>query len=125
MLFNPGYIPGIFFLYHKSRHINSYFIVKLESKFLTMKKFLLLISICLVLISCKVIAKTAVKYWGKKKSKEWLVKCEEHSSKLLGAERAEEYCDCAIEKVATKYNNYEDVVKAGMIEALLVAKECK
>jgi len=69
--------------------------------------------------------KGAAKHWGKKHVKEWLTKCEDHSSKLLGADRAKEYCDCAVDKVAEKYNNYEDVVKAGIIEALLVAKDCK
>lgn len=90
-----------------------------------MKKIILIAAILIALGSCKMILKGAAKYWTKKQIKEFVANCEEHSSKLLGAERAKKYCDCAVETVAEKYHNYEDVKKAGIIEVLKIAKDCK
>lgn len=93
-----------------------------------MKKIKVLLFIAVIgmgVISCKAIAKAAAKYWTKKQIKEFVANCEEKSSKLLGEEKAKQYCDCAVDQVAEKYHSYEDVKKMGIIEALKIAKNCK
>lgn len=87
-----------------------------------------LILLCLLFISissCKMAARTALKYWSKKQVKEFVANCETHSTKIMGEEKAKTFCDCAVDQVATKYTNYEDVSKAGLIEVLKVAQSCK
>lgn len=92
-------------------------------------KYLKILIPCLLIgasiLSCKAIARTAAKYWTKKQIKEFVANCEEKSSKLMGQERAEKYCDCAVDKVATKYPKFEDYKKIGILEALKIAKDCK
>lgn len=90
-----------------------------------MKKLVLILSICLLLVSCKMLLKGAAKYWGKKQVKEFLENCEANSSKLMSDDKAKEYCDCAVDIVAEKYQNFEDVKKMGFLEALKIAKDCK
>ncbi|UKN02827.1 hypothetical protein K6119_04765 [Paracrocinitomix mangrovi] len=91
------------------------------------KKFLFiaLISLSAGLYGCKAIARTAAKYWTKKQIKEFVENCEERSSKLIGEEKAEKYCNCAVDKVAEKYPKFEDYKKIGIVEALKIAKDCK
>ena len=69
--------------------------------------------------------KGAAKYWTKKLIKEFVASCEEHAGKLMSAEKATHYCDCAVDKVAEKYQNFEDFKKAGIVEVLKIAKDCK
>ena len=90
-----------------------------------MKKVLLVGIICLPLLSCKALMKGAARYWTKKQIKEFVANCEEHASKLLSDDKAKQYCDCAVDVVAEKYNSYEDVKKAGIVEVLKAAKDCK
>ena len=77
------------------------------------------------LFSCKALAKGAAKWWTKKQVKEFVADCENKSSKLLGEERAKKYCDCAVDKVAEEYHDFEDVKKNGIIAVLKIAKDCK
>ena len=93
-----------------------------------MKKIKGLVAILLIassLIACKAIAKGAAKWWTRKQIKEFVNNCEEKSSKLLGEERAKKYCDCAVDEVAEKYHDFDDVKKAGIGEVLKIAKNCK
>lgn len=89
-------------------------------------KLIAVILICIVgLFSCKALAKGAAKWWTKKQIKEFVTDCEAKSSKLIGEERAAKYCSCAVDEVAGKYNDFEDVKKAGIVEVLKIAKDCK
>ncbi len=90
-----------------------------------MKKLIILLLIGLSLGSCASLAKAAAKYWTKKQIKEFVTNCEEKSSRLIGEDKAQQYCDCAVDVVAEKYHNYEDVKKASIIEVLKIAKDCK
>ena len=83
------------------------------------------IIILLVLVSCSSLKKTAFKYWSKKQVKEFVQNCETKSATWIGEEKAKQYCDCAVNVVAEKYHNYEDVKKASIIEVLKIAKDCK
>lgn len=78
-----------------------------------------------VLASCKLIGRTAAKYWTKKQIKEFVTNCEANASKLVGEEKAEQYCDCAVDVVAEQYQNYEDAKKVSIREVLRIAKDCK
>lgn len=90
-----------------------------------MKKIFIITLVIASLGSCASLAKAAAKYWTKKQIKEFVNNCEEKSSRLIGEDKAKQYCDCAVDVVAEKYNNYEDVKKASIIEVLKIAKECK
>ena len=75
--------------------------------------------------SCKTIARAAARYWTNRQIKEFVGKCEDRSSIILGSERAKKYCDCAVDVVAEKYKNYEDVKKASLTDVLKIANDCK
>jgi hypothetical protein len=75
--------------------------------------------------SCKTIARAAARYWTNKQIKEFVGKCEDKSSLILGSENAKKYCDCAVDVVAEKYKNYEDVKKASLTDILKIAQDCK
>lgn len=89
------------------------------------KGLFILVLIAVSLVGCKAIAKGAAKWWTRKQIKEFVGNCEEKSSKLLGEERAKKYCDCAVDEVAEKYHDFDDVKKAGIGEVLKIAKNCK
>lgn len=85
----------------------------------------LMIAAIMVAASCKTIAKAAARYWTNKQIKEFVGKCEDKSSLIIGSENAKKYCDCAVDVVAEKYRNYEDVKKASLTDVLKIAKDCK
>lgn len=76
-------------------------------------------------ISCNSIARAAAKYWTNRQIREFVGKCEDKSSILLGTERAKKYCDCAVDVVAEKYKNYDDIKNISVMEVLKVANNCK
>jgi hypothetical protein len=91
-----------------------------------MKKTLFIVLIASsCLLSCKAVMKGAARYWTKKQIKEFITNCETHASKLMSTEKAVQYCDCAVNVVSEKYQNYEDVKSAGIMEVLKIAKDCK
>jgi hypothetical protein len=84
-----------------------------------------LIAAVLVFSSCKMFGRAAAKYWTKKQISAFVADCETNAGKLIGEEKAKQYCDCAVDVVAEKYQNYEDVKKASIREVLKIAKDCK
>lgn len=76
-------------------------------------------------VSCKAVAKTAFKYWTKRQVKEFVSNCEEKTGRLLGDEKAKKYCDCAVDVVAEKYRNYDDLKSLSIPEVLKIANNCK
>jgi hypothetical protein len=94
-----------------------------------MKKILFLfLSLAMLsssLNSCKALARTAAKYWTKKQIKEFVQNCETKSAKLLGEDKAAQVCDCAVDKVAVQYKNYEDAKTVSIAELLKIANECR
>lgn len=81
--------------------------------------------ICLSLTSCKTLAKGAAKWWTKKQIKEFVNNCEEKTSRLLGDEQAAKYCDCAVDKVAEEYKNFDEIKEKGILTVLKIAADCK
>ena len=89
------------------------------------KLFLLICTIIIGLFSCKAFAKGAAKWWTKKQIKEFVYNCERKSTKLLGEKSAKKFCDCAVDEVAEKYHDFDDMRRAGMIKVLKIAKNCR
>ena len=90
------------------------------------KKYILLVVVTLVfLVSCKLIGRTAAKYWTRKQIKEFVSSCETNASKLLGEDKAKQYCDCAVDVVASEYKDYDDAKKVSIRDVLRIAKDCK
>lgn len=92
--------------------------------FLSITAGMLLVSLS-VSTSCNTIARAAAKYWTNRQIREFIGKCEDKSSIILGSENAKKYCDCAVDVVAEKYRNYEDVKKASLTDVLKIARDCK
>lgn len=93
-----------------------------------MKKILIyttFIGIAFTFTGCKAMARTAAKYWTRKQIKEFISNCEEKSSRFLGEEKAAQYCDCAVDKVAENYKDYTKVTQQSIMEVLKIANECK
>lgn len=86
--------------------------------------FVLLLSV-LILTGCAFFARTAAKYWTKQQIKEFTQNCEKNAGRLLSAEKAADYCDCAVDIVAEKYRNYNDLKSTSLREVLQIARDCK
>lgn len=84
-----------------------------------------LITVILLFSSCSMLGRAAAKYWSKKQINEFVTNCEANAGKLIGEDKAKQYCDCAVDVVAEKYQNYEDVKKASIREVLRIANDCR
>lgn len=91
----------------------------------TLKFSTLIIVTMIAFGSCKALARTAAKYWTKKQIKEFVQNCETKTAKLLGEDKALKVCDCAVDKVAVQYKNYEDSKSVSVPELLKIANECR
>lgn len=83
------------------------------------------IFISLGLISCKATARLALKYWTKKQVREFVSGCEDKTKSLLGEEKAKKYCDCAVDVVAEKYQDYQQIKNISILDILKIANDCK
>ena len=98
----------------------------MKRKFIFLSAITTLIIVAVIITpSCKTIARAAAKYWTNREIREFVGKCEDKSSILLGNENAKKYCDCAVDIVAEKYRNYEDVKKTSLTDILQIARDCK
>lgn len=75
--------------------------------------------------SCGLSGGAAKKNWTSSEVLEFKTDCEANVKKLLGAEGAEAYCDCAVDKVAKTYDSYAEAKKASFKELREVAKGCE
>ncbi|MFT4600552.1 MAG: hypothetical protein ACI857_000726 [Arenicella sp.] len=89
------------------------------------KSFLMIGLIVTGLFSCKMLAKGAAKWWTKKQIAEFVENCESKSGMLMSDEKAKKYCNCAVDKVAEEYHDFNDVKKKGILTVLKIAKGCK
>lgn len=83
------------------------------------------IGMAVSLTNCKAMARAAAKYWTKKQIKQFVTNCEEKSSKFVGEEKAHHFCDCAVDKVAEKYQDYKSVEDVNILEIIKIANDCK
>jgi hypothetical protein len=93
-----------------------------------MKKISIIIlglGIALSMSNCKAMARTAAKYWTKKQIKAFVKNCEEKAGKFVGEDKANHFCDCAVDQVAEKYQEYESVEDIKILEVLKIANDCR
>lgn len=98
----------------------------MKNKFILIILFVgFIITAVLVAPSCKTIGRAAAKYWTNRQIREFVSGCEDKSAFLIGQENAKKYCDCAVDVVAEKYRNYDDVKKTSLADVLKIANDCK
>jgi hypothetical protein len=94
-----------------------------------MKRYKILVPVILIaiitIISCKTVGRLAAKYWLDREINEFLSKCEDKASVLVGSEKAHKYCDCAVDKVAEQYHNYQDAKRISVMELIDFVNRCK
>ncbi len=76
-------------------------------------------------VSCKTVGRIAAKYWLKREINEFVTNCEDKASKLIGSEKAHQYCDCSVDLVAEQYHNYQDAKDISVREILDFINKCK
>ena len=76
-------------------------------------------------ISCKTVGRIAAKYWLNREIKEFVTNCEDKAGRIIGSENAQKYCDCAVDKVAEQYHNYQDAKKISIMEVVDFINKCK
>lgn len=79
----------------------------------------------LLFFSCKLIGRTAAKYWTKKQIKEFVTNCESKAAPFVGDTKAANYCDCAVDVIAKEYNDYDKAKNVSIREVIRLTKECK
>jgi len=77
------------------------------------------------IISCKTVGRIAAKYWLNREIKEFVSNCENKASKLIGSEKAHQYCDCSVDLVAEQYHNYQDAKNISVREIIEFINKCK
>lgn len=90
------------------------------------KILLLAVSLVMVtIISCKTVGRIAAKYWLNREIKEFVSNCEDKAGKIIGAAKANQYCDCTVDLVAEQYHNYQDAKKISVFEIIDFINKCK
>lgn len=79
----------------------------------------------ITIVSCKTVGRIAAKYWLKREINEFVSNCEDKASKLIGNEKAHQYCDCSVDLVAEQYHNYQDAKGISVREILDFINKCK
>lgn len=94
-----------------------------------MKTGTLLLSAALVVIiaaySCKTAGRIAARYWLKREIKEFVANCEDKTSGIIGSENAHKYCDCAVDLVAEKFQDYKDAKRLSLMDIVNFVNQCK
>ena len=76
-------------------------------------------------VSCKTVGRIAAKYWLNREIKEFVSNCEDKAGKLIGSEKAQQYCDCSVDLVAEQYHNYQDAKNISVMQILDFINKCK
>ncbi len=79
----------------------------------------------LAIVSCKTVGRIAAKYWLNREIKEFVSNCENKAGKLIGSEKAHQYCDCSVDLVAEQYHNYQDAKSISVMEIIDFINKCK
>jgi hypothetical protein len=79
----------------------------------------------IMFISCKTAGRIAARYWLKREIKEFVSNCENMAAKVIGAEKANKYCDCSVDLVAEQYHNYQDAKDLSLTEIISFINKCK
>ena len=79
----------------------------------------------IMLISCATVGRIAAKYWLNKEIKEFVSNCEEKAGRFIGTDNAHKYCDCSVDLVAEKYQDYKDAKNLSIMEIVDFINKCK
>lgn len=94
-----------------------------------MKRYKIILLSCslllIIIVSCKTVGRIAAKYWLKREINEFVSNCENKVAKVIGSEKANKYCDCSVDLVAEKYQNYQDAKNLSVIEIIDFINKCK
>lgn len=77
------------------------------------------------IVSCKTVGRIAAKYWLNREIKEFVSNCEQKAGKVIGSEKAHQYCDCSVDLVAEQYHNYQDAKNISVMQILDFINKCK
>jgi hypothetical protein len=77
------------------------------------------------MVSCKTAGRIAAKYWLNREIKEFVSNCEDKAGRLIGSEKAHQYCDCSVDLVAEQYHNYQDAKNISVMQILDFINKCK
>jgi len=83
------------------------------------------LTVIIAAYSCKTVGRIAAKYWLKREIKEFVSNCEDKTSGLIGSENAHKYCDCAVDLVAEKYQDYKDAKRLSRMDIVNFVNQCK
>jgi len=83
------------------------------------------LTVVLVAYSCKTAGRIAARYWLKREIKEFVSNCEDKISGIIGSEKAHKYCDCAVDLVAEKYQDYRDAKQLSLSDIVNFVNRCK
>jgi hypothetical protein len=87
--------------------------------------FPVILIVFVTILSCKTVGRIAAKYWVKREINEFVTNCEDKAGKLIGSEKAHQYCDCSVDLVAEQYHNYQDAKSISVREILDFINKCK
>ncbi len=87
--------------------------------------FLVISLLFITIVSCKTVGRVAARYWLKKEIREFVSNCENMAGKVIGSEKANKYCDCSVDLVAEKYQNYQDAKNLSVLEIVDFINKCK
>ena len=94
-----------------------------------MKKIKIAVPVILIaiitIVSCKTVGRIAARYWLKREINEFVSTCEDKAGKVIGSEKAHQYCDCSVDLVAEQYHNYQDAKGISLVEILDFINKCK
>lgn len=94
-----------------------------------MKRYKIILLVCsllfITIVSCKTVGRIAAKYWLKREINEFVSNCENKVAKVIGSEKANKYCDCSVDLVAEKYQNYQDAKNLSVFEIVDFINKCK
>lgn len=94
-----------------------------------MKKIKIAVPVILIaiitVVSCKTVGRIAARYWLKREINEFVSTCEDKAGKVIGSEKAHQYCDCSVDLVAEQYHNYQDAKGISLVEILDFINKCK
>ena len=91
-------------------------------------RIILLSAVATVLIlacSCNAVGRIAAKYWLNKEIKEFVSNCSDKAAPFVGSDNAHKYCDCAVDLVAEKYQDYKDAKRLSVLEIVDFLNKCK
>lgn len=77
------------------------------------------ISLMIVPVSCKSVAKAAAKHWTKKQIKKYKKDCKTKVASLMNEEKADQFCTCAADNISQNL----DLEKANSLDGAAILKE--